>query len=144
MHIFQKRTEILKSGGGRSYNNFQPVMAFNHKGAGVGVGMMRVPGILLREKVYWFLGLLAIKFLGFKASEIYQIFISCFQEGIGQAFEDLIARIVSIFGAHLFEQCQTFWMFNILKFPQIIFGKMSQGFSLILFRCPGGSKDKHN
>ena len=92
-------------------------------GAGVGVGMLRGKGVLsfLGSKFLGFLflkfhgpdfrllGTKVVWFIGLKVSKIYQISISCFQEGI-----DLVSKISEIlldgssglFGARLFSSLQ--------------------------------------
>ena len=59
-------------------------------------------------KAYWFLGLW---FLGSNFSKIYQSFISCFLKDTGpisKIFKILLGGSAGLFGARLFEKCQTF------------------------------------
>ena len=49
------------------------------------------------------------------------------------------SKVVNIFDV---QNLEFFWVSNILRFVKLICFKMFQGFFLICFRCPGGSKDK--
>ena len=60
-----------------------------------------------------------------------------------QDLQDFVRRIFIIFGARLFQDCQNFGC-RQLRYLQNIFSTNVPGISLLVFRYPGVSKNKHN